>query len=139
MYHLFEVANKYNSTIMPVKFDINFANFQQNSNTGQITFDTEFMKSNFHCCFQLEKVSQFVILDFNECALSTTCDTNAQCTNIPEDFSFHCNCSNGYEGDGFACVKVVTRNITIEARETKVEVQECKIWLFLAFYAAPDI
>ena len=125
MYHLFVVTNKYNSTIMPIKV--------------QITFDAEFMESNFHCSFQLDNVSHFVILDFNECALITNFEANAQCTNVPEDFSFHCKCNSGYKGDGFAYVKIVTPKITTEPRETKAKVEKCKIWLFLAFYAAPDI
>lgn len=86
------------------------------------------MESKFHCSFQLEKVSRFVISDFNECTLHTTCDANAQCTNSPEDFSFLCKCDNGYEGDGFTCVKIVTSTV-----------EECKILLNQDFCVAPEI
>ena len=61
------------------------------------------------------------ILDFNECALSTTCDVNAQCTNLPSAFSFQCKCNEGYEGNGFTCNRIATKETVTET--------ECK-----AFY-----
>jgi len=43
--------------------------------------------------------------DVNECALGTsTCDTNAICTNTPG--SFTCTCKPGYAGDGINCERV---------------------------------
>ena len=64
------------------------------------------------------------ILDFDECALSTTCDVNAQCTNLPSVFSFQCKCNEGYEGNGFTCDKIAAKETVFES--------ECKIFLFKA-------
>ena len=66
------------------------------------------------------------ILDFDECALSTKCDVNAQCTNLPSVFSFQCKCNEGYEGNGFTCDKIA-------AKETVLET-ECKIFYLKLLY-----
>ncbi|XVF39225.1 hypothetical protein PTKIN_Ptkin01aG0018600 [Pterospermum kingtungense] len=37
-------------------------------------------------------------IDIDECKLSSPCDSNAKCSNLPG--SFKCSCKRGYEGDG---------------------------------------
>ena len=67
-------------------------------------------------------ISILFILDSDECILSTTCDVNAQCTNLPSVFSFQCKCNEGYEGNGFTCDKIAEKETVFE--------NECKIFLF---------
>ena len=43
---------------------------------------------------------KFSFQDIDECAISTTCHTDAICTNIPDGDGFTCSCPNGWLGDG---------------------------------------
>ncbi|CAB4007669.1 fibrillin-2-like isoform X48, partial [Paramuricea clavata] len=42
--------------------------------------------------------------NINECVVSSSCHTNADCTDTVG--SFTCQCKSGYTGDGFACVDI---------------------------------
>lgn len=47
----------------------------------------------------------FSFLDINECLDLTSCDVNADCTNI--NGSFSCSCKPGYTGDGKTCTDII--------------------------------
>ena len=65
------------------------------------------------------------ILDFNECALRTTCDVNAQCTNLPSAFSFQCKCNEGYEGNGFTCNRIAKQETVTECKTFHLKLIFC--------------
>ena len=50
----------------------------------------------FPCC-------SFSLSDIDECAVPSTCDAQAACTNNPPPGSFTCMCNPGYSGDGMTC------------------------------------
>ena len=42
-----------------------------------------------------------MILDINECQVSSPCSSDASCADTPG--SFTCTCNTGFIGDGFTC------------------------------------
>ena len=62
---------------------------------SSIIFNLISLRVQFECNYSL-------IIDINECDLEThTCHSNANCTDTVG--SFHCTCTEGFEGDGVNC------------------------------------
>ena len=82
-----------------------------------------------HCLVQI------AFLDVDECSLGNhTCDSNAQCNNIPGSYTCRCNYANGYYGNGTECFAYRTYNsffvvlISLEPRWPKRKFWAGRFW-----------